>query len=233
MDWSEFDIEVTARYGQKLPNAVRIRHMILSAIAARVLLPGTRIIETDLGQQLAVSRTPLREALTMLKSDGILSHDDNGIRIRKLNWSSVNNLYELRATLEGMASNQAAIKASKAEKNVINSIHQDEARMIREKAGPHELAKINNRFHTSILAAAGNPFLTESFDRLSQLLILVGVTAYSLPKRVADIEKEHATINDAIQKSNTETAELAMKSHLMNGLETRLQLMSNSDTFIT
>ena len=59
MDWSKFDAEITDQYGDKLPMAQRFRHMVLAAIAARALLPGTRIIETELGYQLQVSRTPL------------------------------------------------------------------------------------------------------------------------------------------------------------------------------
>jgi len=70
---------------------------------------------------------------------------------------------------------------------MIHSIHQDETQMISQSADPDELAKINKRFNASILAATGNPFLTESFDRLSRLLILLGVTAFTLPSRVRDI----------------------------------------------
>ena len=103
MDWSKFDTEITAQYGDKLPMAQRIRHMVFAAIAARALLPGTRIIETELSHQLQFSRTPLREAMAGLKADGILRHDDDGIRIRQLDWSAVTNLYEMSATLEGMA----------------------------------------------------------------------------------------------------------------------------------
>ena len=225
MDWSKFDAEITDQYGDKLPMAQRIRHMVLAAIAARALLPGTRIIETELGYQLQVSRTPLNGAIAGLKADGILRHDDDEFCIRQLDWSAVTNLYEMRATLEGMAARQAAQRASHAE-NVINEIHQDETQMISQGADPDELAKINMRFHASILAAAGNPFLTESFDRLSRLLILHGVTAYTLPSQVRDITKEHQSINAAIQSSNLEKAEDAMKIYLMHGLEARLQLMA-------
>ena len=227
VDWSKFDTEISAQYGDKLPMAQRIRHMVLAAISASALLPGTRIIETEMGEQLAVSRTPLREAIAGLKADGILSHDNDGIRIRQLDWSAVTNLYEMRATLEGMAASLAAQRASTAEKNVINAIHQDETEMITRDADPDQLARINSRFHASILAGAGNPFLTESYGRLSRLLILLGVTAYTLPSRVRDITKEHQAINSAIQTSDADMAEQAMKTHLMHGLEARLQLMAS------
>ena len=230
VDWSTFNAEISAEYGDRLPMAQRIRHMVLAAIAARALPPGTRLIETELGQQLAVSRTPLREAMAGLKADGILRHDDDGIRVRQLDWGDVTNLYDMRATLEGMAARQAAQRASTAEKNVIAAINEEEQDMINQVSDPDALATINSRFHASILAAAGNPFLTESFDRLSRLLILLGVTAYSLPSRVRAITKEHRDINTAIQTSDPEGAEQAMKTHLMHGLEARLHLMAKVKT---
>ena len=230
VDWSQYQQEITAQFGDKQAIAQRIRHMILAAIAARDLPPGTRLIETELGQQLSVSRTPLREAMAGLKADGILNHDDDGIRVRQLDWSAVNNLYEMRATLEGMAASQAAKRASIAEKKVIDAINQEENQMIHQGAEPDQLARINSKFHASILAAAGNPFLKESYDRLSRLLILLGVTAYSLPERVHDIQQEHNAINTALQNSDPEAAEDAMKTHLMHGLEARLRLMTTINT---
>ena len=230
VNWPYYQQEITVRFGDKQAMAQRIRHMILAAIAARDLPPGTRLIETELTQQLLVSRTPLREAMAGLKADGILAHDDDGIRVRQLDWSAVNNLYEMRATLEGMAAFQAAKRASIAERNVIDAINQEENRRIDHGAEPDQLAEINSKFHASILAAANNPFLTESFERLSRLLILLGVTAYSLPERVHDIQHEHNAINHALQKGDAEGAEQAMKTHLMNGLEARLHLMANPST---
>ena len=230
VNWPQYQQEISARFGDKQAMAQRIRHMILAAIAARDLPPGTRLIETELGQQLSVSRTPLREAMAGLKADGILSHDDDGIRVRQLDWSAVNNLYEMRATLEGMAAYQAAKRASIAEKKVIAAINQDENQMINDGATPDQLAQINSKFHASILAAAGNPFLTESYDRLSRLLILLGVTAYSLPERVHGIQQEHNAINKALQNSDAQAAEAAMKTHLMHGLEARLRLMTTINT---
>ena len=230
VDWSQYQQEITAQFGDKQAIAQRIRHMILAAITARDLPPGSRLIETELGQQLSVSRTPLREAMAGLKADGILNHDDDGIRVRQLDWSAVNNLYEMRATLEGMAASQAAKRASIAEKKVIDAINQEENQMIHQGAEPDQLARINSKFHASILAAVGNSFLKESYDRLSRLLILLGVTAYSLPERVHDIQQEHNAINTALQNTDPEAAEDAMKTHLMHGLEARLRLMTTINT---
>lgn len=228
VDWPAHSDRVKQRYGDKLPMALRIRHLILTAISAADLLPGTRLIEADLGQQLAVSRTPLREALAGLKADGLLRYDEDGLRIRQLDWDDVTSLYGMRATLEAMAAGEAATRASAAEKNVINQICKDEQSMKQGAAQPDALAEINAQFHASILAAAGNIFLTESFERLSRLLILLGATTYSLPSRAKAIQREHDAINDAIQAGDRPAAEEAMKHHLGQALEARLIIMARN-----
>lgn len=228
INWIKYTEQVAKRFGDKQPMAQKIRHLILAAIADQALAPGMRLIETELGEQLKVSRTPLREAMAGLKADGILNNDDDGIRVRKLGWSDVTSLYEMRANLEGMAARLAATRASVAEKNVINTICRDEQAMIEQGANPNDLAKINTRLHHSILSAAGNPFLTESYDKLTLLLILLGVTAYSLPSRVHEIRQEHEDVNQAIKSGQAMAAEQTMSRHLTNALEARLILMGNA-----
>ena len=81
---------------------VRLRRLILDAIQAGELRPGARLKETELVAALSVSRTPLREALAALRAEGILERDDDGLRVRRLDWHDVRGLYELRGTLEGL-----------------------------------------------------------------------------------------------------------------------------------
>lgn len=227
IDWQKYKTSTEEQFGNKKPMALKIRQMILAALADNVLHPGTRLIESDLGSQLNVSRTPLREAMAGLKADGIITHDDDGIRIRQLNWRDISSLYEMRATLEGLAARLTTERASLAEKNVINAICAEEQAMIASQASPDQLAKINGRFHNSILSAAGNVFLVESYERLSRLLILLGITAYSLPDRVDEIRQEHVSVNDAIQSGHAHDAETAMARHLNKALEARLLLLGN------
>lgn len=68
----------------------------MDAISSGNLVPGARLKETELVSALAVSRTPLREALAALRAEGILERDDDGIRVRRLAWRDVWALYELR-----------------------------------------------------------------------------------------------------------------------------------------
>jgi len=207
---------------------VRLRRLILDAIAAGDLAPGARLKETDLVAALSVSRTPLREALAALRAEGILERDDEGLRVRRLDWRDVCALYELRATLEGLAASLAAQNAGDAERAVIDEICNAEAELISQDARPDVLARHNRRFHHAILQAAGNPFLAESLERLSRLMVLLGATAYSLAGRASAIRDEHVAINRAIQTGEAEAAAAAMSRHLDSALTARLRLFSQT-----
>ena len=98
--------------------------------------------------------------------------------------------------------------------------------LIADGAAPQTLARHNRQFHHAILQAAGNRFLSESLERLSRLMVLLGATAYSLPERATAIRAEHEAINAAIQKGNAEAASNAMHAHLEAALRARLELLS-------
>ena len=229
ISWQKFKPDEDAAGVASLATPHRLRQIIIAAIRAGDLPPGTRLKEVELVEALAVSRTPLREALTALRAEGILERDDDGLRVRRLDWRDVRALYDLRGQLEGMAARLAANNAYSAERAVIDEICHDESRLISQNASPDELARQNQRFHHAILQAAGNRFLSESLDRLSQLMVLLGATAYSLHGRSDAIRDEHAAINAAIQSGDAAGAEATMLAHLEAALTARLRLLSLTD----
>ena len=185
----------------------RVRLVILEALAAGALTAGTRVIETELGAALHVSRTPLREALTALRAEGILEHDGEGLRVRYMGWRDITDLYEMRGTLEGMAARLAARQASHAEKAIIKQLSEEELNLMSQDAPSSTLAQHNKRFHQAILQSANNAFLTEALTKLSRLTILLGSTVYQLPDRRHLITKEH----HEIQKPSVQAMQLKQK----------------------
>lgn len=226
VDWQKFEKQLTATGQVAISSADRIRRLISMAIQAGDLSPGSRLKETELGAELHVSRTPLREALTALKAEQILEADEGGLHVRTLDWQDISSLYALRGKLEGMAAALAATHASASERQIIGQICADEVQLMAIGAAPSVLAKHNRRFHNAILQAAGNKFLTESLQQLSRLMVLLGTTAYSLPDRVSSIQHEHQAINQAIQNRQPSVAEEAMQAHLDKALLARLNLLS-------
>lgn len=236
IDWQHLERQIAETDSQtdrpdnaRRGTASRIRGVILAGLQSGALAPGARLKEVELGNALQVSRTPLREALTRLKTERILESDGDGLRIRKLEWADIRSLYELRATLEGLAARLTAQRASPAEKQFIDQLVAEERRLIEQAASPEILARHNRRFHTSICKAAGNHFLEEQLTQLAQMMVLLGVTAYSIQTRLASILAEHEHINIAIQNSTAEAAEHAMRTHLEAALTARLHLISQAD----
>ena len=228
VDWSSITDSLAAQADFPGATPARLRRLILTAIQSGAMAPGVRLKEVDLVTALAVSRTPLREALTQLRAEGILERDEDGLRVRRLDWQDVRSLYELRGTLESMAARLAAQNAGDAERKVIADICDTEAALIAGGATPEDLARHNRQFHHAILQAAGNRFLAESLTHLSRLMVLLGATAYSLPDRAAAIRSEHEVINGAIQKRDPQAAADAMLHHLDTALAARLSLLSLS-----
>ena len=226
IDWQRIGDSLASQADPKGAAPARLRRLILAAIQSGALSPGMRLKEVDLVTALAVSRTPLREALTRLRAEGVLERDEDGLRVRRLDWRDVRSLYELRGTLESMAARLAARNAAEAERRVIADICHAEAALINDGAMPEELARHNRQFHNAIWQAAGNHFLAESLERLSRLMVLLGATAYSMPDRVAAIRSEHDVINDAIQTRDPQAAAEAMQRHLDTALAARLSLLS-------
>ena len=219
--------ELKAQRADELSASARCRHAIITAIKQGFLPADARLVEADLCEAFSVSRTPLREALTALRADGILSQDSQSLRVRKLAWRDIHELYDMRALLEGAAAQYAARHAGPAERQVIAALVKTEAELIAAKASPDILAAHNVQFHDAIMQAARNPFLSEALERLSHLFILIGDTAYSLSDRVRVIATQHAAINDAIQSSDEAGAEAAMRVHLQDALAARLRLLSD------
>lgn len=216
--------------GDKTSSAHRSQSAIIEAIKAGILSPGTRLIEAELCNALGVSRTPLREALTALRADGIVCQVGQSLQVRRLAWRDIQELYDMRAVLESAAASFAARSASASEKQVIAELVKREKQLIAEAASPDVLARHNFAFHRAIGHAAHNPFLIEALDRLAHLFVLIGDTAYSLADRVTVIAAQHAAINEAIQKGDETAAHQAMARHLQDALTARLRLFHNHGT---
>ena len=82
---------------------------ILEEVRVGHLLPGDRLMEVELAKRLGISRTPIREAIRQLESDGVVAHVPRvGASIRRLDHAEISELYDMRAVLEGTAARFAA-----------------------------------------------------------------------------------------------------------------------------
>ncbi len=198
-------------------------HRLLAAIRAGEFQPGDRLREVDVASQLSLSRTPVREALRKLESDGIVEHRPRlGAVIRTLSQTEVVELYEMRLVLERTAAQMAAKHASEAEIDVLRDLN---AQIEATGEDTQSAAALNQDFHRCIYLATRNRFLLESARALNNALMLLGPTTLDDEARIKTVTAQHAEIIAAIGAGDQDAAGDAAAAHLQTSLRHRLKVM--------
>jgi DNA-binding GntR family transcriptional regulator len=177
------------------------------------------LLETVLATRYGISRTPVREALSLLEHDGLLQKASRGFRIRSGTAQDVMEIYEARIALEAAAAGLAANR--RTELDVIQLLHIQE-RSEATKAEP-EARVTQAQWHECVWQAGHNATITAS---LSQLLAQLHIYDQHMPEAINDIETsnaEHEAINAAIQKHDANTARQLMADHLERSRDLRLK----------
>jgi DNA-binding GntR family transcriptional regulator len=130
------------------------------AILRGELRPNERLIEVDLAEQLQISRTPIREVLQRLGTEGLIVRVRRGWRVREHTPDEIGEIYEVRAALESYAAWLAAERAGDEELERIRAIHADADSPEPRTARDH-LVEVNDDFHEAIVVAAHNTRLIE------------------------------------------------------------------------
>ncbi len=193
---------------------------LIQRIRTGALRPGERLIETELAQDLGISRTPVREAIRQLESDGLISHLPRaGVVVRKLDYAEITELYEMRAVLEGTAARFAARAASDIEIAELTAIN-DEMRTARDS---DHLYDLNRQFHAVLLNAARNRFLVKAVEAVQKTLLILGPSTMEEGNRATEAIAEHDRMLAALSARDGATAEDCMRSHIEAAHRARLR----------
>jgi len=205
--------------GKRRLLAEEVAHAIVDRAARGIFKPGQRLIETEVAQELGVSRLPLREALKALESQGIVhSTPHRGTRLMDVTESRFQKLMDIRMALETFAL-QRAIPNYKANPRRLSKLD----RVIRdmEKAAEREdryrMAECDVQFHRELCLAADNEVLVQMWSGLSrQLLIAFGDPVLGNPD-INQYMVEHKGLRDAIARGDLAAAEKALHHHIVVG----------------
>jgi len=191
-------------------------------IRERRLRPGDRLREVEVAERLGVSRTPVREALKRLESDGLVQDlPGRGLSVTELVPGRVMEIYAMREVLEGAAARFAATQASPLE---IQSLHHLLAQLA-EATTPEQAAAGNRKLHQALVHAAHNTYLTSAVNVLADALVLLGTTTYSMPGRIASGLEENREIVAAVERHDPDAAEQACRRHIRAASQLRLQML--------
>jgi len=204
--------------------ADRLRAMI----RAQVLPAGTWIDEIRLTGELGISRTPLREALKVLVTEGLVRLEPRrGCFVNEVSARDLDDIFPLMAMLEGRCAYEAARKATPADLQRLEPLHRELQRHAR--AGRIDAYyETNYRIHEAIQAMADNRWLSDMVDGLRKVLSLSRHKSLALPGRIEESCAEHLAIFAALKARDPEGAEALARKHLLRQLDA-LRVLAGGD----
>lgn len=195
--------------------------LILESIDGGIYRPGDRLVESELADRFGVSRTPVREALQRLETQGMLSRDGRSLIVASLDHTQLAELYVVRGELEGLAARLAARHAAPEEVRVLRDMLDADQELVND---PAALSRANRRFHKQIHLASHNRFLVRQLDLVHRSMALLASTSLAAEGRGRGALEEHATIVAAIEAGDGDAADRALRDHISHAFITRLKL---------
>ena len=196
---------------------------IRDAILRGGLRPNQRIVETQLAEWLKLSRTPVREALGKLASDGLVISERRGWTVRDYSPQEVSEIHEVRAALEGMAAYLACQRGSDEDIARIVAFHKRQDRERLTMPASDYLVEYNETFHQSIVAAAGNPRLQELNRQNREFFFTYRIAKLFSEHDATASVAGHDAVIDALAVRDGERAELEMRNHILGARDVIIQ----------
>lgn len=213
--------------GVERPQGRDAYQRLIDEVRTGELKPGDRLLETDLALRFGISRTPVREALHRLEADGLITHvPRSGATIRRLDYSEITELYEMRAVLEGTAARLAARAASEIELLEMETLNAEMVAALSDVAALYEL---NRQFHRLVLDAARNRYLRRSMNGLQKTLLILGRSTMEGSERAAEAIAEHQELVAALRIRDGAAAEAIMRRHIDGAHRMRLRQLRSQD----
>ena len=184
------------------------------------LLPGTLLAEVEQSERLGVSRTPLREALGRLTAEGLTTAaGGRGVVVTGISLEDIDELFELRETLEGRA---AELAAERGDPDDFARLHREllaaPALISGDDPARHDYYALVARLDAAIDTAVSNTYLAQAMGALRVHLVRVRRLAADDAARLLAAAAEHAAIAEAIVARNPRLAHAATTVHLHRSL---------------
>lgn len=191
--------------------ATRLRTMVFE----RQLLPGQWIDELALARDWQISRTPLREALKVLASEGLVTPvPRQGCKVTELSENDADDLFPVMALLEGRCAFEAVRKATPADVKALRKLHEAlERHAAAENVDGYYRA--NHDFHSKVQALADNRWLDRATSDLRRFVRLLRGRQLNWPGRIAASIAEHRVLMEAVEQGDADRAERVMHDHLL------------------
>jgi DNA-binding GntR family transcriptional regulator len=189
------------------------------ALVDLTFAPGEPLREAALGKSLGVSKTPIREALVRLESDGLVELAPyRGARARSYSADDLRELFEAREIIEGECVRRAARCGDQAFKDALRA-NIDATEKAYAKGDLARTAAMLDQFDELMFGQLRNHMLDDVLDRLRTHLRRIGRISASIPGRADASVPQHAAIADAVLAGRPAGAERELRRHLLHVLE--------------
>ncbi|MEM7747161.1 MAG: GntR family transcriptional regulator [Pseudomonadota bacterium] len=196
----------------------QVHEQLVAAIAEGQLQPGQRLTQETVAEMLGVSRQPVSHALQMLKRRGlVIEHGRRGVAVAPMDGTKIQNLYQVREALDGLAARLAAarVQADSAERDEIEALQDayDAGASLGRRAAVIDLIRADVAFHRALHALSGNPEISLTVEEqwpqfMRSMAIVLDTTAHR-----EQIWNEHQEILQAVLDGNAGAAEASARQH--------------------
>lgn len=203
--------------------------LIRRAILDGTLRPGQRLTEEGLAGELQISRTPVREALRVLRAEGLIeSAPYQGSTVRAYTIDDLDDIYQLRAVLEGHAARRAAQRITEED---VGTLKESCDRLVSlGDATDENVARIvdeNLFFHMKILEIAGSSRLATMVRKVIELPLVYKSYHWYSPNQKRMSEHAHEQLTQVLAAGDADRAELIMRGHVYDGRDVLLAHMES------
>jgi DNA-binding GntR family transcriptional regulator len=199
-----------------------------SAIVDLRLAPGDPLREATLADQLGVSKTPIREALTRLEQEGLVETTSfKGAVVTGYSRQDLLEIYELRELLENAAARTAAESMADADRDRLDRICR-ESRKLKKNHDAAGLAALISAFDDVLFEQVRNSRIRALIENLRAHLTRIGHLTAEIPGRIEASVDEHEKIVQAIAARDPELAERQMREHIRSVRDDQLRALGGA-----
>ena len=195
------------------------------------LAPGAKLNETDIAGELRVSRGPVREAFRALEQAGLVRTEKNrGVFVRQVSLEEANEIYEVRAALEGLIGRLAAGRIHPEEVDKIRAVVK-RMHAVARTLNAEAYYALNVEFHDLLATAAGNRTLHDKYRRIvNELDLYRRETLLRGAENIPLSTRDHEAIVNAVAKGDENLAERLLFDHVIDSRERLHKALAKTPT---
>jgi DNA-binding GntR family transcriptional regulator len=205
--------------------SIAVTDVLREAILDGVIPPRAWLREAELADELGVSRTPVRDALRTLSSEGLVEISANkGAMVSPITSHDIIELSAIRETLEGLAARLAAKRAEHGDAVVLRG-HLDHIRTALEEGRLTDVPALDLALHREIRRIADNRYVGRTLEQIESAVRRFRSKTYLNTGRPEESLREHEEIAEAIIAGDAETAERRAADHMRRVAELRIRAL--------